>query len=165
MAVKNLTAAKVRHLLDYNGDTGKFVWLRSAGKAVAGAEAGCIRDDGYVSICVDGTHVLAHRLAMLLFFGQWPKNDVDHLNGDRADNRILNLRPASVQVNRQNVRAAKAGSASGLLGAYFDARNGRWYSNIRAGGKRVPLGRFDSAQHAHEAYIAAKRRLHPGCTI
>jgi hypothetical protein len=164
MATANLTPARIRELLDFDAASGAFTWRTTRGRARAGEVAGALRPDGYRSICIDGAHYLAHRLVVFMVTGVWPVN-ADHKNGDRGNNSVSNLRAVSVRVNRQNQRAAKRNSMSGLIGAYFDARAGRWYSNIRANGRRIPLGRFDSAAEAHQAYVSAKRLLHEGCTI
>lgn len=161
----SINVCELKSCLNYNPIDGAFVWLVDRGKAKTGHVAGCLRPDGYRYVSVSGRRFLAHRLAFLFMTGSMPKMDVDHINGDRSDNRWANLRDVPAQLNRQNQHKPKAGSASNLLGAYFDARCGRWYSNIRANGKRVPLGRFDTAEQAHAAYISAKRVMHEACSI
>jgi hypothetical protein len=85
--------------------------------------------------------------------------ELDHINGDPSDNRICNLRECSRGENCQNTRVPKH-NKSGLIGAHFDRKAGRWYSQISMGGRNNRLGFFDSAEMAHEAYKSAKRRLH-----
>jgi hypothetical protein len=161
----NISLEQVNRSVSYHPDTGQFVWLVTRGKAKAGAIAGGPRPDGYWYISVCGRRFLAHRLAFLVMTGRAPERDIDHINGNRSDNRWGNLRDVTVQMNRQNQRQPKSASTSKLLGAFYDPRCGRWYSNIRANGRRVPLGRFDTAEQAHAAHMSAKRRLHVACTI
>lgn len=118
-----------------------------------------------MQISLDGRLYLSHRLAWLYAFGEWPPDQIDHVNGVREDNRLCNLRKASNAENMQNQRRAKPGNKSGLLGARFNRRDGRWRSDITTSGKRVFLGQFDTAQEAHRAYLAAKAEAHPFSTI
>lgn len=94
-----------------------------------------------------------------------PTKDIDHINGDKADNRICNLREASYSVNSQNRQKANANSKSGLLGAYWQPAYGCWVAMLGISGKRKTLGRYPTAEQAHEAYLTAKRQHHAGCTI
>jgi hypothetical protein len=119
--------------------------------------------DGYIVFKIAGRDVFAHRVAVLLMTGEWPAAVVDHINGDRADNRWENLRAVTQRVNRQNMRAAHKDSRSGLLGV--SPYRGRFRAQLYAGGKNSMLGTFGTAQEAHEAYVAAKREQHPGCRL
>lgn len=169
---RQVTASMVRELLCYDDASGLFVRPRSSQGAKAGP-AGCIRRDGYVVISVGGYQHLAHRLAWLYTTGEWPTDLIDHINGERSDNRWSNLREASKQTNGQNMRRASAqNTTSGLLGAHFDKRRGMWRACIRAPvldgkikSRNIEIGVFSSAEKAHAAYVAAKRRLHAGCTL
>jgi hypothetical protein len=87
------------------------------------------------------------------------------MDGDPANNAIANLRDVSAQTNMQNLRSATSVSASGLIGASYDPIKKKWAACIKHMGKTLHLGRFASAEEANAAYIEAKRRLHPGCTI
>lgn len=170
MAKADLTAQRLRELLKYYPETGVFTRLvsRRCGTAEPGDVAGSKRNsEGYLAFMVDRKTYQAHRLAWLYMTGKWPNALIDHINGVKSDNRLCNLREATVSMNKQNMRKARADCVnSGLMGAYLDRRNGgRWFSNITANGKRKHLGYFLTPQEAHAAYIEAKRRLHPGCTI
>lgn len=162
-----LTAERLRELLHYDPETGVFVWLvsRNANRAPEGAEAGWLDDRGARMIEVDQRNYKAHRLAWLYVHGCWPKGVVDHRNTAPGDNRIDNLRDVTQFVNMQNRRAARKGSRSGLIGAHWRERDKNWRSSVYADGKVHRLGSFDTAEEAHAAYVAAKRRLHEGCTI
>lgn len=175
-----LTVERVRELLDYNPETGVFVWKprqESAFKtkraysvfeaAFSGKEAGSADRGGYILIRVDGVLYKAHRLAWLYVTGSWPKFEIDHIDGSTSNNAWGNLRDVEATVNCQNKRRPQSNSSTKLLGAFKCIRYGRvkFLSRISVDGKNKHLGTFDDPVLAHEAYVAAKRRLHAGCTI
>ena len=155
-----LTPERLRELLSYDPLTGVFTWnVRRSQRAEAGAQAGSEKARGYVEIKIDGRLYKAHRLAFMWMTGEFPPEHVDHINGQKADNRWCNLRPATRSQNLCNQQQHR-GSASGLKGAFWDAGKGRWFSAVRVRGSRFDLGYFDSAEDAHAAYCAAAKRLH-----
>ena len=158
-----LTAEQVRELLDYNPETGRFTWRIAPRGHKAGSQAGCTDSYGYVVIRTAGAGHKAHRLAWLIAYGEWPDDQVDHINGDRSDNRIANLRSLTNQGNQQNRRTAHRGIRSGLLGV--SPKRGKWRAQIKVDGKKRHLGLFDTPEAAHAAYLEAKRKLHPTCSI
>jgi hypothetical protein len=97
--------------------------------------------------------------------GEWPKQEIDHINGVRTDNFISNLREADRWLNCQNIRQAPSSSSTGLMGVYFDKRSRMWVASIIAYRKKHYLGRFSTPEEGHAVYLLAKRRLHDGCTI
>lgn len=155
----SLTVERLRALLHYDQATGVFTRRVSRGGSAAGSVAGCPDKDGYVMLMVDRVSYKAHRLAWLYFHGEWPSGDVDHINEQTGDNRIINLRQASRSENMQNRSAANRGNRSGFLGV--SRNNGRWFAQITVARKRVHLGYHDTPEAAHAAYVEAKRRLHP----
>ena len=160
------TAAELAAVLAYDPETGRFTWLRPPARArhvKAGAEAGCLASDGYRQIRISRRGYMAHRLAFLLMTGAWPAGQVDHINGDRADNRWSNLRDVSASVNTQNQRRAQRGNRAGLLGVSLEG--GRYRARVRLNGTNQHMGLFDTPEEAHAAYLEAKRRLHAGCTV
>ncbi len=159
-----LTAIRLRELLDYNPATGVFTNKSPRKKITVGEIAGAIdKSNGYWKITIDRRHYFAHRLAFLFMTGAWPSAFVDHINGDRTANHWENLRDVPKRINQQNRRTATAGSKSGLLGAH--KKRGRWSSQIHSNGQLIKLGVFTTAEQAHTAYVTAKRKLHEGCTI
>ncbi|MEN9491754.1 MAG: hypothetical protein RJA63_2203 [Pseudomonadota bacterium] len=163
--------ALVEHF-SYDHGTGEFFWRERVSQSKRiGDAAGCLhkrRGYVYLAVTIDGKTrgLLAHRVAWFFAHGTWPAGVIDHIDGNKANNRIGNLRDTNMFVNTQNIRRANVSNrSSGLLGAHFDKGSGRWASSIRIDGKNKSLGRFDTAAQAHQAYVEAKRRLHPGCTI
>lgn len=120
------------------------------------------RHEGYVKVSIFGTKRGVHRIAWLLVHGTLPAL-LDHINGDKADNRLANLREVSFQANMQNQRKAMRSNRLGVLGV--TAKGRRFMAAIGKGNKRFYLGSFDTPQEAHEAYVKAKRQMHEGCTL
>lgn len=120
---------------------------------------------GYVIITLNDRGYQAHRLAWFYVHGRWPEHQIDHINGRKADNRIENLRDVPQTINMQNQRKCYRNNRVGLAGVYWHRRQHRFYSQIRVNKKLHFLGYFDVAKEAHEAYINAKRALHPGNTV
>lgn len=160
------TAREVRERLSYCPESGDFLWLKAPRAPVElGAKAGYASGNGYWRICFNGKGHLAHRLAWLWMTGSWPTGTIDHIDGDRSNNRWANLRDVSNRVNSQNLRGPRSDSSSGLIGAQKWKRPDKWTSKIRVNGKRVHLGVFTTKEEAHAAYINAKRIYHEGCTL
>lgn len=170
MAESILTAERVRELLNYDPDTGIFTRkVRTAQRHQVGDRADFIycggASPGYHRVCIDSERYQAHRVAWLYHYGEWPEKFIDHINGDRADNRIENLRQASAQMNLENLRSPQKNSSSGLLGVHWSKQDGKWRAEIGSNRKKIHLGTFACPEMAHAAYLEAKRILHKGCTI
>ena len=151
--------------LIYNPETGVFVWSESAWhKRNRGLCAGSKKRNGYIEIQLQGKMLKAHRLAWMLVYGDLADDvEIDHLDGDRSNNRLLNLRAVSRNINQQNQRKARKDNRTGLLGV---SRNGSgWKAELRINGKKVNVGTYKSPELAHQAYVSAKRIHHEGCTI
>lgn len=155
-----ITAEELRRVLDYDQDTGIFRWLISAGsRAKIGQIAGCRRSDGYWYIGVQGRFYLAHRLIWLYVRGKWPVDDIDHINMDRGDNRIANLREATRSQNMANSKLRRD-SACGLKGVSFHKQHNRWRAQVRKDGRVHHLGYFNTAEEARAAREAAAQKYH-----
>lgn len=164
----------LRELLDYDACTGEFTWRARSGfapktvqwnKRFAGKPAGHTDLRGYRRLKILCQVHFAHRAAWAYVFGAWPNTIVDHIDGNKSNNRIQNLRDAGKNVNAQNLRGARKDSSSGILGAHPRKGSSPWASSIQVDGKMRHLGVFSTAEEAGAAYLAAKRKLHPGCTL
>lgn len=153
----NLSQDRLLELLSYDPELGSFVWLVSMKGRRAGTPAKASRPDGYVRIRVDKKLYYAHRLAWLYMTGEWPKHEIDHINGDPGDNRWCNLREATSTQNHANSRCPDHNS-SGYKGVTFDRIKGRWRAYITVDGRHIFLGFFDTAKSAHDAYFQAAQR-------
>jgi hypothetical protein len=157
---RQMTAGEVHMALAYDPDTGSLVWKRRANCSpqwngrFAGKEAGYILRHGYRLIEINNQPFLAHRLVWLIFYGEWPSYEIDHMNGIRADNRIANLREATREENGRNQKKHKDGR-SRFKGVSWAKWAGRWEANIRLCGKKKRLGYFVSEEDAADAYNAA----------
>lgn len=160
MAKTDLTAQRLRELLDYNPDTGVFRWRNPRGKAVNKPSAGSSDSSGYTKIGIAGRDYRAHRLVWLYVHGVWPDGQVDHMDGNPGNNAIGNLRDVPQTVNQHNQRTAHTNNGHGFMGA---SRNGKkWKARILVDGVRRYLGVFDTPEAAHTAYLSAKRDQHSG---
>lgn len=145
----------LRQQLDYNPATGEFLW-KTAGKGRgAGEVAGCTSSQtGYVLIGLRGKLYLSHRLAWLHFYGEEPGRYLDHIDRNRANNRITNLRPATHQQNMAN-SPARSSSGTGIKGVSWCAATRKWRATITVNGKQKSLGRHSLIEDAAKAYAAA----------
>ena len=162
-----MSAARARELFLYCPTSGLLTRRKTVRRqGDAGHPAGWLNNTGYRSVNADGKTYLVHRLVWLIAHGEWPIGVIDHINQDKLDNRLSNLRDVTRQINTQNSRMLKVGKKYGatLAGANWDASTNRWKASICINGRHQHLGRFDSEQEAHDVYLAAKRRLHEGCT-
>lgn len=150
-----LTAERLRELLHYDPETGVFTWLRGRNcNAMAGDVAGTVNPKGYVVIFIDRRPYRAHRLAYLYMMNRWPPDEVDHRNGERADNRWTNLRPATRAENARN-RRMRSTKAVPFKGVSWSIRDRRFFATIRVNGKQVFLPYRRTAEEAHADYVAA----------
>lgn len=115
--------------------------------------------NGYRCTSLNGKQYYQHRLIWLYVHGGWPVGAVDHINGNRSDNRIENLRIATPSQNQHNRKKTK--NKRGMTGAYKMSRGPSWYSTIMVENKKHYLGVFPTEEDAASAYAQAKERLHP----
>lgn len=150
-------------LVRYDPDTGDFIWLvsrnRYGGATQPGDVAGCLNDQGYVLVGILGEQYRAHRLAWLFQTGEWPPNghEIDHANGDRADNRWSNLRLVRRTQNNMNARP-RSDNKSGHRGVSWRKDTGKWHARIMVSGRVILLGNYDDLDEAVAARQAAERQ-------
>lgn len=152
-----LTQEYLKSILNYDPETGTFTWKISSGKVSKGKFAGYVNSDGYTAIQKNCKHILAHRLAWLFIYGEWPKGQVDHINRIKTDNRIKNLRIADPCQNMWNSTADRSGK-SGVNGV--TPSGNRWRVRIRFYRKRINIGTFDTLTEAIEARANAEIKYH-----
>jgi len=146
----------LKSLLSYEPDTGLIRWIAKGKGRIKKKEAGTLLHSGYMGICIGTKRWQAHRIAWALYYGEWPKDQVDHINGVKTDNRICNLREATNSQNGKNLGLSKA-NTSGVKGVAYEKYTKRWKATIRVNGKSISIGRFDNIEDATIARQIAER--------
>lgn len=155
-----LTAERLREALAYDPATGEWTWLVSNSmRRLAGSKAGELKPSGYILIGIDCFRYRAHRLAWLYMTGVWPKEQVDHINGERADNRWANLREATQVQNSANMKV-RGSNRAGIKGVsrYDGISVTRWRAHLSVGHHMFYLGSYATPEAAHAAYVDAAKR-------
>lgn len=164
---KEIDTQILRKLLRYEPETGKLYWLERDdirfNTQFSGREAfTAVGSHGYHASRVMGTQLLAHRLIWALVYGEWPKHEIDHINGQKTDNRLQNLRSVTASENGRNKRISRR-SSSGVIGVYWAEHASKWRAEIKIHQKRYHLGYFPSKAQAASARKSAERSMgfHP----
>lgn len=139
---------RIVELLDYNPETREFT------RCSTGKRAEVATPEGYLLIRLDGHSLSAHRLAWIYFYGEAPPKMIDHKDGDKANNRIANLRPANNSQNGANSERP-SNNTSGFKGVCLYRKLGRYAARITFKGKSHHLGMYDTPEEAHAAYVHA----------
>jgi len=151
---------KLKSVLDYNPQTGEFHWIKPTNPRIAtGSAAGCLNDNGYHVICINRQRHLAHRLAWFIFYGVIPPKCLDHVNRIKTDNRISNLRLATMAQNAEN-REARSDNKSGFKGVSWCRNKQMWSAQIQRGGKNIYREFFTSKEEAAASYLTASAAIH-----
>lgn len=152
-----MTQDRLKEVLDYNPDTGVFKWkIKMGTRAMAGNLAGCSnRSDGYTTIIIHGASHKAHRLAWLYVNGYWSENEIDHINRDKSDNRISNLREVSRSCNMKN-KPPMTSNRSGVVGVCWIKKKSRWVAQMSKDNKPIHLGTFKNKTDAVKARYEAE---------
>ena len=167
---KEISYDKVRELFDYDSKSGELIWKERSieqcktkrgctvwNKKYAGKPAGAVTEFGYKRINIKGSHYRAHRVVWMWHKGEWPKHQIDHINGNRMDNRIENLRDVEPKYNSYNMN--KVRGVVPLKGVWFVKRDGTFQAGIRKEGKLHHLGIYSTAEEAHAAYCVKAKEL------
>jgi hypothetical protein len=158
------TPNTLRQLLRYDPATGKLFWKMRQGDTInarrlnsrfAGKQAFANERRGYAYGRVEHKCLAAHRVAWAIHYGEWPCDQIDHINGDGSDNRICNLRDVSSKENNRNQRTPKNNS-SGFIGVGWDACAKKWRARISYGGSEKTLGKFARLEDAVAARCQAE---------
>ncbi len=158
----------LRERLAYDPETGALTWKVAAGDAhqtkvrnanFSGKPAGSLSNRGYIRVWLNGRLTPGHRIAFALHFGRWPSAQIDHKNGDRADNRIANLREATAAENARNART-RHDNKSGIKGVCWHKDTGKWHASISVNGRQRYLGVFETKQAAADVRQRAAGELH-----
>jgi hypothetical protein len=154
-----ITQEELKELLNYNSETGVFTWKVSPARQVfSGDIAGTKRKDGYIQIKVKNELILSHRLAWIYMYGYLPKY-IDHINGQRDDNRIINIREVSNQQNSLNSKISK-NNTSGIKGVYWDKSRNKWTVRLSIDGKCKFFKRFDDIDLAKLVIEEVRNKYH-----
>lgn len=152
-----LTQERLKQILHYDPQSGDWTRLVTRNNnAKMGVVAGSKKPTGYILIGVDGTIYRAHRLAWLYMTGRWPRNQIDHKDGNPSNNCWLNLREATNGQNKAN-SLKNSNNTSGLKGVSWNKFHKKWYAYIGLNGRKESLGYYQTKEEAHSAYLAAAK--------
>ncbi len=164
MTKQILTQARLKELVEYDKDSGIFRWKeRTSNRIKVGDVVGNVSPKlGYVDTKILGVRYYAHRLAWFYMMGEWPEEEIDHINHIRNDNRWCNLRSVSKAENGRNA-AIKSNNVSGVTGVSWDKIIRKWQAFIMISGKGIKLGHYKNKDNAITARKEAELKygFHP----
>jgi len=154
-----LTQEELRSIFEYNPFTGVARWKEGRSNMVQGSLAGCLHGSGYKVVTINSKSQKLHRVIWIMLFGDIPDGFyIDHINGNKIDNRLENLRLATNSQNQQN-RPAPKNSTSGYRGVTWHKQVNKWMARICIKGERKTIGFFDTAEDAYEAYKKEAKKV------
>lgn len=152
---------RLHSLLRYDDQTGKLFWkCVTSNRVKVDDEAGTVGKNGYKYVCIDGCRFLAHRLVFFMKNGLWPNGQIDHMDNDKLNNKIENLRDCAAKENAENKKTPQKNNSVGVLGVSPSRK--KFKAQIQVDGKNKFLGRYETISEAKAAYIDAKKSLHAG---
>ena len=148
-------------MIEYDKDTGEFYWRVQRGRAIKPGSVvkGTVGNHGYKVIKVDGKLILAHRLAWALSFGSLPEHQIDHINNNKTDNRLCNLRKATASENQWNKRR-QTNNSTGFKGVSIHRVTGLFRARLKVFGKEISVGYFRTPELAHAAIEKSRSAQH-----
>lgn len=155
--------ARLHDLFIYDAHSGLLIRRVNRGKGKAGDVVGTRHSEGYLQVRVDGVWGYVHRIAYALMIGNYPEKEIDHVNGDRTNNKWCNLRAVSHAENMQN-RPRAAHSTQPFKGVRQSPTKDKWVARIGVNKKEKYLGTFATAQAANAAYKKAAKQFQPFST-
>ena len=153
----------LRQRLRYDPKTGRLYWLahpalpQKWNARYAETEAGNVGARGYRDVRMGGRVLKAHRIIWAMLHDEWPRNEIDHIDGNRANNRLSNLRHVSCTENRHNIGRSRR-NKSGVMGVFWEESRGKWKAYIRINNVQDNIGRYDTFEEAVAARKAAEVR-------
>lgn len=152
MKNKIVTKELVQNLFEYTED-GTLLWKNPTSRSVkVGDKAGSMNKIGYVIVKINGKAYKAHRIIWLYHYGHLPKNDIDHIDRNKGNNRITNLREVSKTRNLRN-RGILKSNTSGIAGVCYCNHRGKWKSYIKINGIQKTIGYFNDFNSAVQARL------------
>ncbi len=151
-----LTQEKLRELFTNKDDV--LYWNKAKSNRVAGKKAGYTSDSGYRVISVDNFKYREHTLIWIWYYGYMPKQQIDHIDHDKLNNSIDNLRLVSAKENNKN-RPKQSNNSSGCVGVSWHKRASKWQAYVKNDGLVIFLGYFISKDEAKHASLSARRQL------
>ncbi len=159
--MSSATLEEIKARVEYNPKTGVFVWKQTLGgkcrKGYPAGRMGTGKAAGYMRVTIGGREYKAHRLAWLFMKGEWPTQQIDHINGLPHDNRWANLRLATQSQNKANGKPYK-NNTSGFKGVSWNKQAAKWQASLQANKKLIYLGRYVNIADAIDAYNKAAER-------
>ena len=153
--MRKLIPEEIKEYLSYDPETGVLTWIkRSGARGTIGTEARHLEGKGYMQTQFQRVLYKNHRIAWFLYTGEQPPDQIDHINGDKSDNRWSNLRAATQNQNQHN-QGRRRDNASGYKGVSWDSTHKKWLAKIQVDSKRYSLGAFTTPEEARQAYCKA----------
>lgn len=153
-----ITQKELKNLMTLDQETGEFTWLkRMGGTATTGSAVGSYDAKGYKTTSIYGKHYKIHRLIWLYIFGIWPAGVLDHIDGNKSNNCLSNLRDTNQMINGTNRTKLNKNNTSGYMGVYRDKK--KWNAEIIYLGEKFRLGSYNTPEEANEALIAFREEF------
>lgn len=155
--VYDLETGRLHHRHDVRGGPWNRIYNRAGEELKQGRDRG-----GYLSVHVGPRKCMQHRIVWAMAHGEWPPDEIDHINGDHGDNRLENLRVVTPSENMHNLQGPRKDNTTGYLGVTRASRgSSKFIAQIVLHNKHRYLGTFSTPEEAYQAYMAAKRVMHP----
>ena len=139
-------------LLHYNPESGVFYWKTNRKNQIKKGDAAGYNSCGYIRITINNKPYMAHQLAWAYIAGEFPQNEIDHINGVKDDNRFTNLRSVPKKDNLKNKRLY-SNNKSGVSGVHYRTDTNKWVSQISINGRNKKLGCFELLEDAVSARL------------
>ncbi len=153
-----ISHSRLLEVLAYDPGTGEFRRkISTAHRVTPGDVAGCVTRSGYVVIRIDNELFQAHRLAWFYVYGMWPTDDLDHINRQKSDNRLANLREVDARENAANTELFR-NNTSGFRGVTYHKDRSKWVAQIKKNSRTKYIGIFSTKEAAYSAYLDEAKR-------